>query len=131
MTYSHRSPSQVTCSIGQHQFYKISIPTPLFSLDDLILCLCYVSIFSECCASDHWVMFPKPLFHLPFSSIVGMECYIAAMEVLSELFSASIMFSSRSSESHASPMLTAPFAGHVMGLLPLILESPCNGQFSI
>ena len=25
----------------------------------------------------------------------------------------------------------APFVGHVLGLLPLILESPCNGQFSI
>ena len=79
-----------------------------------------------------WSPNPSSLrFHLPFSSIAGMERYIAAIEVWSELFSASNTFKSRYSESHASPMLTAAFAGHVLGLLPLILESPCNGQFSI
>ena len=67
----------------------------------------------------------------PFSSIAGMEHYIAAIEVLSDLFSASITFRLRSNEAHASPMLTTTFAGHVLGLLPLSLESLCNGQFSI
>ena len=53
------------------------------------------------------------------------------MKIIPEFITASIKFWLSSSEAHASSVLTTTFAGHVLGLLPLILESPCNGQFSI
>ena len=71
----------VTCSTGEGlaqqvtQVYLKAIGAPFLSLDDLILWLCYVSILSECCASEHWVMVPKPLLPSllsPFLSIAGL-----------------------------------------------------------
>jgi len=61
--------------------------------------------------------FPSP--SIPFSSIAGVESYIAGIEGFTDLFTASIKFSSISSEALASLMLTA-LASHNPGLLPLV-----------
>ena len=90
-----------------------------------MLSYAYVSIASECYASDYWEMSPSlpfPSTSIRFSSIAGVECYIVEIEGLSEFFSASMNFRSSSSEAYASPMLTASFVGHILGLLPLYFE---------
>ena len=50
----------------------------------ILLLDAYVSITFECCSSDYWEMSPNlpfPSPSIPFSSIVGVEHYIADIEV--------------------------------------------------
>ena len=102
-----------------------------------LLCMliyAYVRIPFEWCASDYWEMSPNLPFPSPsilFSSIAGMEHYIAVMEVWSELVSASIMVRSSSREFHASPMLSTPLLVMFRASCPLFWSLLCNGQYII